>query len=110
MTKHSQVLLQPRGLLLMCGEAYTHAMHSIPSQETDVITPLCANKGLLVGVTEVHLRSAFPQQSATDTAENASHSVPMVICEQPLYLQGDVILRAPRRKSLVFVHKLQSLE
>eukprot|EP00873_Tetraselmis_striata_P037064 jgi/Tetstr1/457328/TSEL_043932.t1 len=67
----AQVLLQPRGLLLMRGEAYTRLLHSIPSQRQDNITDLCSNLHHATGVSE-----------------------------------GDTVLRAPKRKSLVFVHKL----
>jgi len=67
----AQVLLKPRALLLMRGEAYASLLHSIPSHDSDTITYLCAN------------------QSATMVKE------------------GDIVQRAPKRKSLVFVHKLQ---
>ena len=49
----AQVLLQPRGLLLMRGDAYNRLLHSIPSQAADSVSSLCANTHLAKEVTEV---------------------------------------------------------
>ena len=35
---YPQVLLQPRCLLVVKGQAYSSLLHSIPSQDTDVIS------------------------------------------------------------------------
>lgn len=48
----AQVLLQPRGLLMLSGEAYSGCLHSIETRAADVITASCCNaaqEGLEVG-------------------------------------------------------------
>uniref|UniRef100_A0A7S1SXU3 Fe2OG dioxygenase domain-containing protein n=1 Tax=Tetraselmis chuii TaxID=63592 RepID=A0A7S1SXU3_9CHLO len=67
----AQVELQPRGLLLMRGDAYNTLLHSIPSQSEDHITELCSNRYSISGVSK-----------------------------------GSKLQRSPKRKSLVFVHKI----
>lgn len=41
-----QVLLQPRCLLVVAGEAYSSLMHSIDSSQQDVISEHCCNRDL----------------------------------------------------------------
>ncbi len=67
-----QVMLQPRCLLLMRGPVCSTHMHSILSQDTDVISEACGN----MDAAHVHV--------------------------------GQIVPRAQRRLSLVFVHKLEA--
>ena len=118
------MLLRERCLLVVSGEAYTRCEHSIPTRAKDAIAPTCCNarQARLPLFLNLLSKPCFRVLAARHHACiikqvfycGKNHStMPVALLDYRCVLHqagaavGDVIMRAERRISLVFVHKAE---